>query len=133
MTPPPSESRFRVEICYPLRNNADYYKTLNWLIKRLRKKHFGLTISIHKPLTVFRGFYYSTQKKKLLKDSIILIIVDAQITEDQDESALEKHLQSIKQQLHSRLPKEEEFWITYHPVTRVIVPTAPVPVSSVKP
>jgi len=40
-----------------------------------------------------------------------------------DVEELEAHLRKTKGLLHKRLPNEEEFWIGYHPITRIIKPT----------
>jgi hypothetical protein len=123
VTTAPIESRFRITVCFPIKNDPAYHKALNWLIKELQSKHFGLTISIHQPLPVFRGFYFSDSLGGLVTDRLIYIFSDAEINQAQEVEKLEKHLRSIKRGLHQRLPSEIEFWIAYFPVTRIIHPT----------
>lgn len=121
MATAPTESRFRVTVFFPLRSEGSYYKTLNWLTNRLNRKYEGLTLSAHHPLPVFRGFYF-VNKKEVIKDRIVLLITDVEILPTYDVEELEESLRTIKRQLHEKLPDEEEFWIAYHPITRIILP-----------
>jgi hypothetical protein len=121
MTTAPTESRFRVSVFFPIRHESSYYQTLNWLTKRLNRKYEGVTLSIHQPLPVFRGFYF-VENKRVLKDRIVLLISDVEVLPNYDVEELEKSLREIKRRLHEKLPDEDEFWIAYHPITRIIEP-----------
>ena len=119
----PIESRFRITICFPLGQHAAYYQTLNWLTKRLKGKQGGVTLTIHQPLPVMRGFYFSEELRKAVTDRVVYIFADAGISQDREVEDLEKFLRRLKKALHRRIPQEEEFWIAYHPITRIVQPT----------
>ena len=87
----PTESRFRVSVFFPLRHEGSYYKTLNWLTKRLNWKYEGVTLSAHQPLPVFRGFYF-VERKELIKDRIVLLISDVEVQRTHEVEELEKAL-----------------------------------------
>jgi hypothetical protein len=115
-----SESRFRVNISLPVRNDAPYFKALNWLSKKLNREYLGVTWSIYQPTAVFRGYYYSDELNQLVADWIVILISDVLIESGFAAELLEQELREIKRELHKKLPKEKEFWIVYHPVTRIL-------------
>jgi hypothetical protein len=81
VTTAPIESRFRITICLPIKNDPAYHKALNWLIKQLNAKHSGVTLSIYQPLPVFRGFYFSEALSGIVTDRLIYLFSDAEIEE----------------------------------------------------
>lgn len=120
----PIESRFRITICHPIKNKLEYHTSFSWLLKKLNQKYGGVTFSETRPLPIFRGWYYSQGLSKVIRDRIVFIFSDAEIDPEQDKEVeeLEKYLQGIKKELHKRLPAEEEIWIVYHPITRIVKP-----------
>jgi hypothetical protein len=118
----PIEARVRVEICLPYRNKPEYITTINWVIERFRSQYMGVTLSIHQPLPVFRGFYFSDEEQRVLRDRVIYVFCDVEIHPEHEVEELEAYLRVIKEELHLRLEDEKEFWITYYPLTRIVAP-----------
>lgn len=116
-------SLFRVVVYLPYRDDKpDYITTINWLVKRFRAKYAGVTVSIHQPLPVFRGFFFDTDEGKYARDRIVCLSCDVPIDPEHDVEELERYLRYLKRHLHLRLPREKEFWITYSAVTRITLP-----------
>ena len=113
----PSEKRTRVEIFLPIRSDrANYQAVTEWLAEELAFSRGGSTLT-----TPFTGLYLSTTEKALTQDQVHILFCDFDLDSDksEDEQELLAYLDGIRLLLMEIL-HEEDVWITYHALTRVL-------------
>lgn len=111
------EKRTRVEIFIPIRSDsADYQIITEWIAEELAYARGGSTLT-----TPFTGLYASTTRDHLVHDSIHVLFCDFDSDTDDNEQKAEltNYLNEIRLLLIEVL-SEEEVWIIYHPVTRIV-------------
>jgi hypothetical protein len=112
----PSEKRTRVEIFLPLGSNPVVNEPVTeWLAEELAFARGGSTIT-----TPFTGLYASATERDLVRDSVRVLFCDFDLNpSDVTQCAkLETYLSELRAML-LRVFRQEEIWITYHPINRV--------------
>jgi hypothetical protein len=113
----PFEKRTRVEIFLPLGFNSVVHRTVTeWLAEELTFARGGSTIT-----TPFTGFYATAAQAEIVRDDVQILFCDFDLDADNsDELAeLDSYLNDIRSML-LRVFRQEEIWIIYHPVARVL-------------
>ena len=113
-----SEKRTRVEIFLPVRTDTtDYRAITDWLSEELALARGGSTLT-----TPFTGLYASSIARfGIIRDQIQILFCDFDLDVDDPihRSKLLTYLDELRGLLMEALD-EEDVWITYHPVTRVL-------------
>ena len=113
----PSEKRTRVEIFLPIRSDAAaYHVVTEWLAEELAYARGGATLT-----TPFTGLYTSSAQFGIVRDTIHVLSCDFDLDADNAEhhAELTSYLDGLRILLMEAL-SEEEVWIVYHPVTRIM-------------
>jgi hypothetical protein len=113
----PTEKRTRVEIFLPIRSDLTAYQTaLEWLAEELAFIRGGSTYTT--PVT---GLYASSTRIDIVQDSVRILFCefDTNLEIDDERLRLVNYLERVKQFLIKSL-EEEEVWIVYHPITRIV-------------
>ena len=113
----PSEKRTRVEIFLPVRTDLPAYQTVtDWLAEELAYARGGATLT-----TPFTGLYVSSAMADVIRDTIIVLFADFNLDANVAEHAAELtlYLDGLRALLMNAL-EEEDVWIVYHPVERII-------------
>jgi len=113
----PFEKRTRVEIFLPIRLETASYRTVTeWLSEELAFSRGGSTLT-----TPFTGLFLSLTEKNLTRDQIHILFCDFDLDSDasEDREELTTYLGGIRLLLMDIL-QEEDVWITYHSVTRIL-------------
>lgn len=115
----PLEKRTRVEIFLPIRTDTTGYRTItDWLAEELAYARGGSTLT-----SPFSGLFVSQTRGDIIRDDIHVLFCDLDLDAEDPEDQLElmKYLDEARSLLMDAL-NEEEVWMVYHPVTRVIAP-----------
>lgn len=113
----PSEKRTRVEIFLPLGSDSVIHGTVTeWLAEELAFARGGSTVT-----TPFTGLYLSATEGDILRDAVAFYSVTSIWIRTMYLSApnLRVYLSELRLML-LRVFRQEEIWITYHPITRVL-------------
>ena len=113
----PTENRTRVEIFLPVRSDLSAYQiALDWLAEEFAFARGGSTFT-----TPFAGLYATSTRAELIHDAVRILFCDfdANISLDDERIKLEIYLTGVRQFLMKTL-EEEEIWIVFHPVSRII-------------
>jgi hypothetical protein len=113
----PLEKRTRVEIFLPVKSNSlEYQAVTEWLAEELAIARGGSTLT-----TPFTGLYLSDTRGSIIRDSIQVLFCDFDLAPNNSvqETELVDYLNTIRRLLMDLL-LEEEVWIVYHSVTRVL-------------
>jgi hypothetical protein len=113
----PFEKRTRVEIFLPLGLDSVVHRTVTeWLAEELTFARGGSTIT-----TPFTGLYTSATQAEIVRDDVQILFCDFDLDADNSDerSGLESYLNDIRSML-LRIFRQEEIWIIYHPVVRVL-------------
>ncbi|NOT48233.1 MAG: hypothetical protein HOP17_10860 [Acidobacteria bacterium] len=113
----PIEKRTRVEIFLPLRSDIPAYNTaLQWMAEEFAYERGGATLT-----APFAGLFVSSNRLDVVEDAIRILYCDfdLDVTNAQDLAGLTSFLESVKRFLMETL-EEEEIWIIYFPVTRIV-------------
>lgn len=113
----PFEKRTRVEIFLPLGLDSVVHRTITeWLAEELTFARGGSTIT-----TPFTGLYTSATRAEIVRDDVQILFCDFDLdADDSDERAiLESYLSDIRSML-LRVFRQEEIWIIYHAVVRIL-------------
>jgi hypothetical protein len=113
----PLEKRTRVEIFLPIRMDTVAYRTVTeWLAEELAFSRGGSTLT-----TPFTGLYISTTEKTLTRDQIQILFCDFDLDSDEPNGRAELlfYLSDVRLMLMEIL-REEDVWIVYHSITRVL-------------
>ena len=113
----PSEKRTRVEIFLPLGSDSVIHGTVTeWLAEELAFARGGSTVT-----TPFTGLYLSATEGDILRDAVRALFCDFDLDPDDvsQRAKLESYLSELRLML-LRVFRQEEIWITYHPITRVL-------------
>lgn len=112
------EKRTRVEIFLPVRTDTTDYKTVtDWLAEELALSRGGSTLT-----TPFTGLYASSiTRGNVVRDQIQILFCDIDLDTDNPihNSKLLTYLNDLRLLLMEIL-HEEDVWITYHALTRVL-------------
>lgn len=111
----PSEKRTRVEIFIPFGSDSATHDTITeWLAEEMTFARGGATVT-----TPFMGFYLSVTGRDVVRDAVRVLFCDFDLdTSDSYHLAeLEVYLEEHRSMLLNVF-RQEEIWITYHPVTR---------------
>lgn len=112
----PLEKRTRVEIFLPIRMDTAVYRTVTeWLAEELAFSRGGSTLT-----TPFTGLFASTTET-LTRDQIQILFCDFDLDCDNSDSRAEllSYLGDVRLLLMEIL-REEDVWIVYHSVTRIL-------------
>ncbi len=113
----PTENRTRVEIFLPVRSDLSAYQTaLDWLAEELAFARGGCTFT-----TPFSGLYATANGAQLIHDAtrILFCDFDWNMSIEEDRIDLVEYISGIRQFLMDTL-EEEEIWVVYHPVSRIV-------------
>jgi hypothetical protein len=113
----PLEKRTRVEIFLPIRMDTVAYRTVTeWLAEELAFSRGGSTLT-----TPFTGLYTSTTEETLTRDQIQILFCDFDLDSDEPNGRAEllSYLSDVRLMLMEIL-REEDVWIVYHSITRVL-------------
>jgi|SRR5262249_31602271 len=113
----PAEKRTRVEVFLPIRPDIPAFQIVSdWLAEELAYARGGATLT-----TPFTGLYKSTVASGVIRDTITVLFVDFNLDLDIPEHGMELtvYLDGIRRLLVDVL-HEEEIWIVYHSVERVV-------------
>jgi len=113
----PSEKRTRVEIFIPLGSNSVVHGTVTeWLAEELAFARGGSTVT-----TPFTGFYLSATERDIVHDAVRVLFCDFDLDPDDvsQRAKLETYLSELRLML-LRIFHQEEIWIVYHKVARVL-------------
>lgn len=113
----PTEKRTRVEIFLPVRSDlAAYEISLEWLAKELAFIRGGSTLT-----TPFSGLYTSSTRIDFVQDAVRILFCDFDVNPDDEKetSNLLAYLEDVKGFLSQALD-EEEIWIVFHPISRIV-------------
>jgi hypothetical protein len=113
----PLEKRTRVEFFLPIRTeSADYRAITDWLAEELAYSRGGSTLT-----TPFTGLYVSGSRGDVVRDDIHILFCDFDLDiEKADQFAkLTSYIYEMRSMLMDVLD-EEDMWIIYHSVTRVL-------------
>jgi hypothetical protein len=113
----PTEQRTRVEIFLPLRSDlAAYQIVTDWLAEEFAYTRGGSTLT-----TPFGGLYASGNQIDLVPDATRILYcdfdLDLNVPEKREE--LLHYLEDLRQEM-MRLLEEEDVWIVYHPISRIV-------------
>jgi hypothetical protein len=112
------EKRTRVEIFLPVRTDTTDYKTVtDWLAEELALPRGGSTLT-----TPFTGLYASSiTRGNVVRDQIQILFRDIDLDTDNPihNSKILIYLNDLRLLLMEIL-HEEDVWITYHALTRVL-------------
>lgn len=113
----PLEKRTRVEIFLPVRSELlEYRAVTEWLAEELAIARGGSTLT-----TPFTGLFLSDSHGGILRDSVQVLFCDFDL--DAHNAVQERELLDYLNALRSLLMDillEEEVWIVYHSVSRII-------------
>jgi len=112
----PIEKRTRVEIFFQLRSDTlDYQIVSQFIAEEFAFSRDGSTLT-----TPFAGLYTSTSRTDIVEDSVRILFCDFDL--DIDEKAIYDDLVIYLEKLKRGVLKilEEEIWIVFYPITRVI-------------
>ena len=112
-----SEKRTRVEIFLPLGSNSVSHRTvIEWLAEELAFARGGSTVT-----TPFTGLYLSATEKDIVRDEVRILFCDFDLNPDDvsQRAKLETYLSEVRLML-LRIFRQEEIWITFHPLYRVL-------------
>ena len=113
----PSEKRTRVEIFIPLGSDSVVHGTVtDWLAEELAFARGGSTVT-----TPFTGLYLSATEKDVVRDAVRVLFCDFDLDPDDvsQRTKLGTYLSELRLML-LRIFHQEEIWITYHRVARVL-------------
>jgi hypothetical protein len=113
----PIEKRTRVEIFIPLRSDLTAYQSITeFLAEEFAFTRGGSTLTVP-----FSGLYASDTQVGIIHDAIRILFCDFDFDLDnpKHKSELIDYLESVRHFLLHTL-EEEEVWIVYHSVTRVL-------------
>jgi len=113
----PAEKRTRVEIFLPARSDlADYQTITDWLAEELAYARGGSTLT-----TPFTDLYVSTSRTNIIRDSVQVLFCDFDLDADNENhhTELTGYLEELRALMMEAL-SEEEVWIIYYPITRII-------------
>jgi len=113
----PLEKRTRVEIFLPIRTESgDYRAITDWLAEELAYSRGGSTMT-----SPFTGLYISSTRGDVVRDDIHVVFCDFDLDAENPAhfAKLTSYLRDIRSLVMAALD-EEEVWIVYHPVTRVV-------------
>lgn len=112
------EKRTRVEIFLPVRTDTtDYRAVTDWLSEELALARGGSTLT-----TPFTGLYASpTAHVEVTRDQIQILFcdLDLDVTDTIQHEKLIEYLADIRRLLMELLD-EEDVWIIYHQITRIL-------------
>jgi hypothetical protein len=112
------EKRTRVEIFLPIRSDTTVYRTVtDWLSEELALARGGSTLT-----TPFTGLYASSvTQDSVVRDTIQILFCDFDLDADDPihRTKLLTYLNDIRLLLMEIL-REEDVWIIYHSVTRIL-------------
>lgn len=112
------EKRTRVEIFLPIRSDTTVYRTVtDWLSEELALARGGSTLT-----TPFTGLYASSvTRDSVVRDTIQILFCDFDLDADDPvhHTKLLTYLNDIRLLLMDIL-REEDVWIIYHSVTRIL-------------
>ncbi|HVS21646.1 MAG TPA: hypothetical protein VHD88_07345 [Pyrinomonadaceae bacterium] len=112
------EKRTRVEIFLPIRPDTTVYKTVtDWLSEEMAVARGGSTLT-----TPFTGLYASSATRgSVVRDTIQILFCDFDLDVDDPvhRAKLLTYLNDVRLLLMEIL-REEDVWITYHSVTRIL-------------
>jgi hypothetical protein len=113
-----SEKRTRVEIFLPVRTDETEYRTItDWLSEELALARGGSTLT-----TPFTGLYASSiAHPSITRDQIQILFCDfdLDVADPIHRDKLLTYLDELRTLLKEAL-NEEEVWIVYHSITRVL-------------
>ena len=113
----PSEKRTRVEIFLPLGPDSVSHRTVTkWLAEELAFARGGSTVT-----TPFTGLYLSATERDIVRDEVRVLFCDFDLDPDDvsQRVKLETYLSEVRLML-LRIFWQEEIWITFHPLYRVL-------------
>ena len=113
----PIEKRTRVEIFLTVRSDLLAYQTaLEWLAVELAIARGGSTLT-----TPFAGLFASSTQVDVVQDAVRILFCDFELDCERDEDLADiiAFLESVKNFLMKAL-EEEEIWIVFHPVSRIV-------------
>lgn len=111
------EKRTRVEIFLPIRPDTPVYSTVtDWLSEEMALARGGSTLT-----TPFTGLYSSITRDSVIRDTIQILFCDFDLDADDPvhRSKLLTYLNGVRLLLMEIL-REEDVWIIYHSVTRIL-------------
>jgi hypothetical protein len=113
-----SEKRTRVEIFLPIRSDTSIYKTVtDWFSEELALVRGGSTLT-----APFTGLFTSPASRRgVTRDKIQILFcdLDLDVEDASQRTGLLRYLDDVRLVLMEILG-EEDIWITYHPVTRIL-------------
>lgn len=112
-----TEKRTRVEIFLPLRSDLLKYQiAIDWMAEEFARQRGGATLT-----APFAGLFASAHDTDIVEDAIRILFSDFQLDLDNElhQNQLVELLSEVKSFLMETLD-EEEIWIVYYPVSRVI-------------
>ncbi len=113
----PLEKRTRVEIFLPIRMDTLVYGAVTeWLAEELAFARGGSTLT-----TPFTGLYTSITDNTVARDQIHVLFCDFDLDSDEPEDCAEQlaYVNDVRLLLMDIL-HEEDVWIIYHSVTRIL-------------
>jgi hypothetical protein len=113
----PTENRTRVEIYLPIRSDLSAYQVaLNWLAEEFAFTRGGATMT-----TPLAGLFASPMQADIVHDAVRILFCDFEIdmANPGHRSEIIDYLESAKAFLVEAL-EEEEIWMIYYPVFRII-------------
>lgn len=113
----PLEKRTRVEIFLPIRtDSADYRTITDWLAEELAYSRGGSTLT-----SPFTGLFISSSRGDVVRDNVHILFCDFDLDTDKADqfAKLTGYIYELRSLLMEVLD-EEEIWIIYHSVTRVL-------------
>lgn len=111
------EKRTRVEIFLPVRADAAASRTVtDWLSEELALARGGSTLT-----TPFTGLYTSNTRGSVVRDQIQILFCDFDLDVDDriHRTKLLAYLGGVRL-LVMEILHEEDVWITYHSITRIL-------------
>jgi hypothetical protein len=122
------EERARVKLFLP-HNNYKERNAINEILTHLQSRRRikgrliieGFTQSSVLPIT-FLGYWWSSRRRKWIRDKIVLIIIDYWLTLTVDTSELEKEIADLRDKIFENYEKygakQESLWITAQSIQR---------------
>jgi hypothetical protein len=113
-----SEKRTRVEIFLPVRTDTtDYRAVTEWLSEELALARGGSTVT-----TPFTGLFTSSAAAgSIIQDQVQILFcdLDLDVEDESHRATVTVYLEELRQLLMDLL-REEDIWIVYYPVTRIL-------------
>ena len=113
-----SEKRTRIEIFLPIRSDASVYQVVtDWFSEELALARGGSTLT-----SPFSGLFTSPATPgNVIRDKIQILFcdLDLDVEDPRQRTSLLAYLKDVRLLLKEVL-REEDVWITYHSVTRIL-------------